>query len=120
MNITGKSGRCTMNIENRLNELTQETLNFADVINSTDNPANSDFRNACNLFSQYLDSQLQLINTSPIEHNSFTNVQNITSLLGKLSGLIAPNHLTFNPTQNGPDTLVDFCKQLKLLKSYAA
>jgi len=109
-----------MDIGNRLNELTQATLNFGDVINSTENPSDSDFRNACSLFSQYLESELQLISSTPIEHDASSNIQNITDQLHSLSNLITPNQLAFSNSHHWPNNLVDFCSQLQTLKSEAA
>jgi hypothetical protein len=109
-----------MGIEDRLNELTRETLNFGDIISSTENPANADFRNACNLFSQYMEHQLQIINSSLVEQSSLTNIQNIIHQLHMLSNLIAPNSLEISNTYRWSNNLVDFCSQLQLLKSHAA
>lgn len=109
-----------MDIENQLRELTQETLNFGDIINSTENPANSDFRNACNLFSQYMDNQLQIINIDTAEQDPLSNTQNITQQLHTLSNLIASNSLDLSNTYLWSNNLVDFCSQLQSLKSNAA
>ncbi len=109
-----------MGIEEQLNELTQETLNFGDIVSSTENPANSDFRNACNLFSRYMDNQLQIINSGLVEHNSLTNIQNITHQLHVLSSLIASNSLELSNVHHWSNNLVDFCSQLQELKSSAA
>lgn len=38
-----------------LNALVQEIVDFGDVISYAENPADPNFQNACNLFSQYLD-----------------------------------------------------------------
>lgn len=120
INTTGYIGRWKMGIEDRLNELTQETLNFGDIISSTENPANADFRNACDLFSQYMDNQLQIINSGFVEHSSLTNIQNVTHQLHVLSSLIASNSLDLSNTYRWSNNLVDFCRQLQVLKSNAA
>jgi len=112
--------RCNMSIEERLNKLTQETLNFGDIVSSTENPANADFRNACSLFSQYMEHQLQIINPSLIEQSSLTNIQNITHQLHMLSNLIAANSLEISNSYHWSNNLVDFCSQLQLLKRNAA
>jgi len=109
-----------MGIEDRLNELTRETLNFGDIISSTENPANADFRNACNLFSQYMEHQLQIINSGLVDQSSLTNIQNITHQLHVLSSLIASNSLEISNTYRWSNNLVDFCSQLQLLRSNAA
>ena len=38
-----------------LNALVQEIVDFGDVISYSENPADPNFQNACDLFSQYLD-----------------------------------------------------------------
>jgi len=109
-----------MDIENRLHELTQEILNFGDIISSTENPANSDFRNACSLFGQYINNQLQIINSGLVEQSSLSNIQNITHQLHILSNLIISNSLEISNTYHWSNNLVDFCSQLQLLKNNAA
>jgi len=109
-----------MSIEERLNELTQETLLFGDIVSSTENPANADFRNACSLFSQYMEHQLQIINSSLTEQNSLTNIQNNAHQLHMLSSLIASDSLEISNPYHWSNNLVDFCSQLQLLKSNAA
>jgi len=109
-----------MGIEDRLSELTKETLDFGEIVSSTENPANSDFRNACHLFSQHMEHQLQIINSSLVEQGSLTNIQNITHQLHLLSNLIAHNSLEISNTYRWSNNLVDFCSQLQLLKNNAA
>jgi len=107
-------------IEERLNGLTQETLHFGEIISSTKNPANADFRNACSLFSQYMEHQLQIINSSLAEESALTNIQNITHQLHMLSDLIASNSPEISNPYHWSNNLVDFCSQLQLLKNNAA
>jgi len=109
-----------MGIEDRVNELTKETLDFGELISSTENPANSDFRNACHLFSQYMEHQLQIINSSLVEQGSLTNIQNITHQLHLLSNLIASSSLELSNTYRWSNNLVDFCSKLQSLKNNAA
>jgi len=109
-----------MGIKERLNELTQETLHFGDIVSSTENPANADFRNACSLFSQYMEHQLQIINSSLTEQSSPTNIQNNAHQLHMLSSLIAFDSLEISNPYHWSNNLVDFCSQLQLLKSNAA
>jgi len=108
-----------MDIDNRLNELTQATLNFGDIIDATENPSDSDFRNACSLFSQYLESELRLIGTIPLEQSSYSNIQHITDQLLSLSSLIAPDQLAFANNHHWSNNLVDFCSQLETLREAA-
>ena len=106
-----------MGTVNQLQELTQEAFNFGDIISSTENADNSDFRNACNLFSQYMDNQLQIINSGLIEQGSLTNIQNTTQQLLILSNLISSNSIDRTNTYHWSNNLVDFCSQLQQLKS---
>lgn len=109
-----------MDIENRLRELTQETLSFGNVINTTENHGSLDFQNACSLFSQYLNNQLSTINTSPVAHHSYLNIKTITEQLRTLSNLIAQGQLDSANTKDWSNKLIDFCSQLQLHKSNAA
>ena len=109
-----------MDIKNQLHELTQETLNFGDIISSTENPVDADFRNACNLFSQHMDNQLQIINLGLTEQGSLSNVQSITQQLHALSSLIASNSVGLSSSYLWSNNLVNFCSQLQQLKSNAA
>lgn len=91
-----------MNIHTQLNELTREALGFSDVIRFTDNPVDADFCNACRLFSDYLNHQLESLDRQ-LSHSCATeNTRSITSQLHKLSSLIAPEQINPDNTTPGP------------------
>ena len=65
-----------MDIATRLQELTEEIRDFGNVIHYTDDPADGDFRNACDLFSQYLSNQLNSINSNITFKDIRTYIEN--------------------------------------------
>jgi len=124
-----------MDIATRLQELTKEIVNFGEVINYTENPVDSDFRNACDLFSQYLNHELQDINANIRFHDTRSDIKQTTSRLHELSDLISPGKISHGQISHGqtsPDQanniekyqwsnkLTDFCNQLQSLKNIAA
>ena len=118
-----------MNIANKLQELTQEIQSFGDVISYTENPDDSDFRNACDLFSQYLHYQLQCIHSNIRFKHLREDMQQTTEQLTVLSELITPDstdkHVDNEQAENDEsyqwsNKLLDFCNQLQTLKSKAA
>jgi|GEM_PF-1983872 len=116
-----------MDITNKLDELTQEILSFAEVIDFAENPADSDFRNACELFSSHLMYQLSIINSNVRFQDIRPEMQQTTSKLFQLSELISPHSFDQKDKQSDstdhyqwPEKLMDFCNQLETLKHAAA
>ncbi|VAW61971.1 hypothetical protein MNBD_GAMMA09-892 [hydrothermal vent metagenome] len=109
-----------MDIANKLQELTQEILSFADVISFTKNPSDMDFRNACDLFSQHLSYQLKTINSNVLFQDIRPEMQQTTEKLCQLSELIAPSHSDNEETFLWSGKLLDFCNQTQTLKNIAA
>ncbi|HED33441.1 MAG TPA: hypothetical protein ENJ08_04375 [Gammaproteobacteria bacterium] len=109
-----------MNITNKLNELQQEILNFGDVVNQTQNLSDMDFRNACDLFSQHLNFELDSIssNVCLIKDNR-SEVHQTTAQLHQLNELITPATSDIN-TNQWSDNLNNFCSQLQALRCIAA
>jgi len=108
-----------MDILNKLQELQQEILNFGDVVSHTENPADIDFRNACTLFSQYLNGELSTINAQIRLKDIRPEMRQTTTQLCELSELIAPE-ASSNESDLWPEKLLNFCSQLHTLKSIAA
>ncbi len=105
-----------MDLLNKLQDLQLEILNFGDIVNQTKNPANSDFLNACDLFSQHLSFELKTINSSICLQDIRPEMEQTTAQLCKLSELITPARNNYQ----WPDKLLNFCDQLQSLKSEAA
>lgn len=108
-----------MDITNKLHELQEEILNFGDVVNQTENPADMDFCNACELFSQHLSFELESITSDLCLSDSLPEMRKTTAQLFELSELITPvrnnnNNILWS------DNLHSFCNQLQSLKSLAA
>lgn len=109
-----------MNISNKLQELTQEILSFGEVINFTENPADLDFCNACELFSKHLSYELQTINSNVCFQDIRPDMQQTTAQLYQLSELITPAQSSTEDSKQWSNKLVDFCDQLKTLRDIAA
>lgn len=113
-----------MDISNKLQELTKDTLNFGDVIRHSEDPSDLNFREACELFSQYLNYQLEII-SSKIRFQDIRPEMRLTNAqLCKLNELITPD---FQSSQTATDNSHDwnskvhgFYDQLKTLKKMAA
>jgi len=111
-----------MELSSKLYSLQQEILNFGDVVNQTENPTDIDFINACELFSQHLNYQLQIINSSICLQDLRPEMQQTTAQLCQLSELITPEMMSDNNNEDyqWPNKLLDFCSQLHTLKNVAA
>ena len=109
-----------MDILNKLHELQQEILYFGDIVSQTENPADTDFCNACMLFSQHLSFELKSINTNTCLKDIRPEMQRTTAQLYELSELITPEPLDNNENYQWPGKLLNFCSQLQTLKSIAA
>jgi len=90
-----------------LNELIQEIIDFKDVIAYTDNPADSDFQNACYLFSSYLEQRLNDLHHKLHSVNPDQKVNRINNELEKLKDLI------FLP-RNATDPYIKWARSLFL------
>lgn len=108
-----------MNIHTQLNELTREAVGFSDVIRFTDNPVDADFCNACQLFSNYLNHQLESLDNQ-LSNNANESIRSITDQLYKLSSLITPEQIDPNNTAPWADKLNSYCRQLETLRQIAA
>lgn len=109
-----------MNIHNQLNELTREALDFSDVIRYTDNPIDADFCNACRLFSDYLNYQLESLSRQLSTNQASESARSTTDQLHKLSSLIAPDQIDPNNTVPWTNRLDSYCQQLETLRQIAA
>lgn len=117
-----------MDIANKLQELTEETLHFGDIISHSKNPSDMDFRDACNLFSQYLSYQLDII-SSKIRFNDIRPEMRLTNAqLCLLNDLITPESNTsrISSRTNHDDSydwnskVLNFFSQLQTLRKLAA
>jgi len=109
-----------MNIANKLQELTAETINFGEVISHSNNPSDIDFRDACKLFSQHLSYQLRVINADIHQHNNQPEILEIKSQLNSLNKLIDPNQAKDNEANNWKNNLHRFFSKLQELRVQAA
>lgn len=109
-----------MNIHTQLNELTREALGFSDVIRFTDNPADADFCNACRLFSDYLNHQLESLDRRLASNNASESTRSISNQLHKLSSLITPEQIDPDNTTPWTNKLDSYCRHLETLRQIAA
>jgi len=109
-----------MDLTNKLHELKEDILNFGEVVNHAENPSDKDFRNACDLFSQYLSHQLKSINSNISLKKALPEIQQTTSQLCVLNELITPCATDNNDNGTWPNKLLNFCNQLQTLKNIAA
>lgn len=109
-----------MDLLNKLQVLQLDILKFGDVVSQTENPADIDFINACELFSQHLNYQLKTINSSICMQDIRPEMQQTTAQLYQLSELITPSLSSHQSRYQWPNKLLDFCSQLHTLKSVAA
>ena len=103
-----------MSTVTQLHELTEEALNFGEVINFAENLNDSDFCNACALFSEYLTSQLN----SLAPHNQSEHTQLLINQLNQLGQLLAPSQSSED--QAWLSSLNNYQQQIVSLKSIAA
>ena len=75
-------------MKNELNDLIQEIVSFSNAISSTNNPGNSNFQNACELFSGYLDNHFAEIKSKPHFRDCKENTNWTCEEITKLSDLI--------------------------------
>ncbi|HED34654.1 MAG TPA: hypothetical protein ENJ08_10655 [Gammaproteobacteria bacterium] len=109
-----------MDIASKLQELTGEILDFGEIISSTKNPSNKDFKNACDLFSKRLSYQLQMISSNALFADIQPEMQQTTNKLCQLSELISPYQKGCDEFYYWPGKLLDFCNQIQTLKKIAA
>jgi len=109
-----------MDITKKLQELQQEILSFGDIVSQTENPADMDFRNACDLFSQHLSYELKSINSSAHLRDIRPENQQTTAQLYELNELITPVKSGSSDDYQWSGKLLNFCAQLQTLKSIAA
>ena len=107
-----------MNINNSLQALTQEVLDFSDVIGFVDDPIDADFRQACTLFSQHINNELNRISTNNL--HTRPDIQQTTSQLYQLNELITPADSDYESLSQWPNKLHNFCDQIESLKHKAA
>lgn len=105
-----------MDITHKLEELTQEILTFGNVINVTENSANVDFRHACSLFNQYLQHQLQIINSNVCFKDIRSDMQATCMQLSLLSDLTKPINANNKQDHQWSGKLLDYCHKVQTLK----
>lgn len=93
-----------------LNKLIREIIDFSDVIAYNDNPANSDFQNACYLFSCYLDTQIKEIKQQLRAVNSDQEITTIINEINKLDNLISLPRNTTAPYIEWTRNLFQHCE----------
>lgn len=96
-----------------LNELIQEIVDFGNVIAYTDNPADPDFQNACDLFSQYLDHRFKELKNKLHEVGTDREINWTAKELAKLGDLITPPRRSAGPYIQWTRNLFQHCEKLQ-------
>ena len=112
-----------MDISNKLRELTEDTLNFGDVIKHSEDPSDLNFREACELFSQHLGYQLEII-SSKIRFQDIRPEMRLTNAqLCILNELITPDsqpgQTNSSHSHDWANNVLGFFDQLQTLKKMA-
>ena len=100
-------------MKNELNNLIQEIVNFGDVITFIDNPADSDFQNACQLFSGYLENRFSDIKSKPHLSTCEADIKWTENEMAKLSGLISLPVNSSTPYIQWTRDLFQHCEELQ-------
>jgi hypothetical protein len=103
-----------------LNALIQEIVDFGDVVSYAENPADPNFQNACDLFSQYLDWRFrelkEHLDAEGLPSSSQWNISDLENL----------NRLMLAPKQSAEaciawtHDLLQYCLELQRSKPIAA
>ena len=96
-----------------LNKLIQEIIDFGDVIAYTDNPADSDFQNACYLFSCYLEDRLKDIQQKLHAVGSGQEITWATREITKLNDLITLPRNSTAPYIQWARNLFQHCEEFQ-------
>ena len=103
-----------------LNILIQEIIDFGDVIAYTDNPADSDFQNACYLFSCYLEDCLKEIQYKLRGIDSDQKITWASREITKLNNLTALPRNSTAPYIQWTRDLFQYCEGLQHSKQAIA
>ncbi len=96
-----------------LNKLIQEIIDFGDVIAYTDNPADTDFQNACYLFSCYLEECLKDIQHKIHTVDSDQETTWAASEITKLNNLTTLTRNSTAPYIQWTRNLFQHCEELQ-------
>ena len=104
-------------MKDELNSLIQEIVDFSNILAFTDNTGDSNFRNACQLFSGYLDNRFTELKTA----SQITDeIDWAASEITKLSGLISLQQNASIPDTQWIQNLSQYCEELQQNKIAAA
>jgi len=107
-------------MENELNDLIQEIVNFGHVIDFTDNPDDPNFLNACQLFSNYLEHRFIEIKTKLQVMDCKDNMNWTVNEITKLGDLISSQENSTTPGIQWIHDLSLHCTKLQRNKMAAA
>ena len=107
-------------MKNDLNDLIQEIINFGNVISFVDDPADSDFQNACQLFSRYLENRFSEIKSQPHIAISKGDINWTENQIAKLSNLVSLEDNSTTPYVQWTENLFKYCEELQHNKAAVA
>jgi hypothetical protein len=100
-------------MKNELNALIQEIITFSDVIAFIDDPAGSDFQNACQLFSGYLENRFSDIKSKSHISSCEEDIKWTENEIAKLSDLITLPDDSATPYIQWTRNLFQHCEELQ-------
>lgn len=107
-------------ISGQMHKLSIEMREFAEVIRRTSNPYHEELIHACNLFSQYLDHELNEIGIQLRLRDYDSEIRNASVHMNNLCQLITPHPPGHLPSPGWKQQLQTYCDQTQTLKSLAA
>ncbi len=107
-------------MKNELNNLIQEIITFGDVIAFTDNPADADFQNACQLFSHYLKHRFSDIKSKSHVAACEEDIKWTENEITKLGNLISLPDSSTAPYIQWTRHLFEYCEELQHHKAVVA
>ena len=96
-----------------IDSLIQEMVNFGHIVAHADDPANSDFHNACQLFSGHVLGRLAEIKSSLILTDCENDEKWTESEISNLSNLIALPDSSSTPYIQWSHNLSQYCEELQ-------
>lgn len=109
-----------MDISGKLHKLSLEMREFAEVIRRTSNPYHAELIQACNLFSQYLNDELNVVSSNLRLQEHDEEIKLASLHMTHLCQLITPLSSHHLPSPGWKQQLQTYCEQTQSLKALAA
>ena len=100
-------------MKNEFDELIQEIITFGELIAFAEDPMDSDYQNACQLFNDHLIYQFTDIRKTPLLSINKNEVKWSDSEISQLTDLITVPDITTTSHQQWISNLTQYCEQLQ-------